>query len=105
MYNIEISKSAAKVRFFPHTAKQNAQKRPLCAQFRRFVQSNDFKLRFPCAHARIHKVFYPCYRCRLATLIENQYVTCDNEVTRVTRIGVFDLKIRIKTDKVLLTEP
>ena len=45
------------------------------------------------AHARIHRVFYPCNRCHLATLSENQYVTCDNEVTRVTTIGVFALNI------------
>ena len=41
------------------------------------------------AHARIHKVFYPCNRCHLATLLENQRVTCGNEVTRVTTNGVF----------------
>ncbi len=41
------------------------------------------------ARTRIHKVFYPCNRCHLATLLENQYVTCDNEVTRVTTNGVF----------------
>ena len=45
------------------------------------------------AHARIHKVFYPCNRCHLATLLENQRVTCGNEVTRVTRNGVFALNI------------
>ena len=32
----------------------------------------------------LHKVFYPCNRCHLATLSDNQYVTCGNEVTRVT---------------------
>ncbi len=32
------------------------------------------------AHARIHKVFYPCNRCHLATLLENQRVTCGNEM-------------------------
>ena len=45
------------------------------------------------AHARIHKVFYPCNRCHLATLLENQRVTCGNEVTRVTTNGVFALNI------------
>ena len=45
------------------------------------------------ARTRILKVFYPCNRCHLATLSENQYVTCDNEVTRVTTIGVFALNI------------
>ncbi len=40
------------------------------------------------AHARIHRVFYPCNRCHLATLLENQRVTCGNEVTRVTTNGV-----------------
>ena len=44
------------------------------------------------AHARIHKVFYPCNRCHLATLSENQRVTCDNEVTRVTTNDDFDAK-------------
>ena len=53
----------------------------------------DRSIRIPRAHARIHKVFYPCNRCHLATLSENQYVTCDNEVTRVTRNGVFALNI------------
>jgi len=43
--------------------------------------------------AHIHKVFYPCNRCHLATLSENQYVTCDNEVTRVTTNGDFALNI------------
>ena len=57
------------------------------------------------AHARIHKVFYPCNRCRLARLLENQRVTCGNEVTRVTTNGVFALKIRIKTSEVLLVKP
>ena len=41
------------------------------------------------AHARIHKVFYPCNRCHLATLLENQRVTCGNEVARVTTNGDF----------------
>ena len=45
------------------------------------------------AHARIHKVFYPCNRCHLATLLENQRVTCGNEVTRVTTNGDFALNI------------
>ena len=57
------------------------------------------------AHARIHKVFYPCNRCHLATLLENQRVTCGNEVTRVTTNGVFAPKIRIKTSEVLLVKP
>ena len=43
------------------------------------------------AHARIHKVFYPCNRCHLAILSDNQRVTCGNEVTRVTTNGVFAL--------------
>ena len=43
--------------------------------------------------ARIHKVFYPCNRCHLATLLENQCVTCGNEVTRVTTNGNFALNI------------
>jgi len=45
------------------------------------------------AHARIHKVFYPCNRCHLATPLENQRVTCGNEVARVTTNGVFALNI------------
>ena len=45
----------------------------------------------PRAHARNHKVFYPCNRCHLATLLENQCVTCGNEVTRVTTNGDFAL--------------
>ena len=53
----------------------------------------DRSIRIPRAHARIHKVFYPCNRCHLATLLENQRVTCDNEVTRVTRNGDFALNI------------
>ena len=53
----------------------------------------DRSIRIPRAHARIHKVFYPCNRCHLATLLENQRVTCGNEVTRVTTIGVFALNI------------
>jgi len=51
----------------------------------------DMSIRIPRAHARIHKVFYPCNRCHLATLLENQRVTCDNEVTRVTTNGDFSL--------------
>ena len=39
------------------------------------------------------KVFYPCNRCHLATLLENQRVTCGNEVTRVTTNGNFALNI------------
>ena len=50
-------------------------------------------IRIPRAHARIHKVFYPCNRCHLATLLENQRVTCGNEVTRVTTNGNFALNI------------
>ena len=53
----------------------------------------DRSIRIPRAHARIHKVFYPCNRCHLATLLENQRVTCGNEVTRVTTNGVFALNI------------
>jgi len=53
----------------------------------------DKSIRIPLAHARIHKVFYPCNRCHLATLSENQRVTCDNEVTRVTTNGDFLLNI------------
>ena len=49
----------------------------------------DRSIRIPCARTRIHKVFYPCNRCHLATLLENQRVTCGNEVTRVTTNGVF----------------
>ena len=49
----------------------------------------DRNIRIPRAHARIHKVFYPCNRCHLATLLDNQRVTCGNEVTRVTRNDVF----------------
>ena len=41
----------------------------------------------------LHKVFYPCNRCHLATLSDNQYVTCGNEVTRVTTNGDFALNI------------
>ncbi len=53
----------------------------------------DRSIRIPRAHARIHKVFYPCNHCHLATLLENQRVTCGNEVTRVTRKGDFALNI------------
>ena len=53
----------------------------------------DRSIRIPLAHARIHKVFYPCNRCHLATLLENQRVTCGNEVTRVTTNGDFALNI------------
>jgi len=53
----------------------------------------------------LYKVFYPCNRCHLATLFENQCVTCDNEVTRVTTNSVFALKIRIKMNEVLLAKP
>jgi len=51
------------------------------------------------AHVRIHKVFYPCNRCHLATLSDNQYVTCGNEVTRVTTNGVFAPKMSEKTNE------
>ena len=47
--------------------------------------------------------FKPCHRCHLATLLENQRVTCGNEVTRVTTIGGFDLKMSEKT--LLLAKP
>jgi len=53
----------------------------------------DRSISIPRAHARIHRVFYPCNRCHLATLLENQRVTCGNEVTRVTTNGVFALNI------------
>ena len=53
----------------------------------------DRSIRIPRAHVRIHKVFYPCNRCHLATLLENQRVTCGNEVTRVTTNGDFALNI------------
>ena len=53
----------------------------------------DRSIRIPCARTRIHKVFYPCNRCHLATLPENQCVTCGNEVTRVTTNGDFALNI------------
>ena len=53
----------------------------------------DRSIRIHRAHARIHKGFYPCNRCHLATLSENQRVTCGNEVTRVTRNGDFSLNI------------
>ena len=53
----------------------------------------DRSIRIPRAHARNHKVFYPCNRCHLATLFENQRVTCGNEVTRVTTNGDFALNI------------
>ncbi len=53
----------------------------------------DRSIRIPCAHTRIHKVFYPCNRCHLATLLENQRVTCGNEVARVTTNGNFALNI------------
>ncbi len=50
----------------------------------------DRSIRIPRAHARIYKFFYPCNRCHLATLLENQRVTCGNEVTRVTTNGDFE---------------
>lgn len=56
----------------------------------------DRSIRIPRMRTRIHKVFYPCNRCHLATLIENQRVTCDNEVATVTRNGVFALKMSEK---------
>ena len=49
----------------------------------------DRSIGIPRAHARIHKVFYPCNRCHLATLLKNQCVTCGNEVTRVATNAVF----------------
>ncbi len=49
----------------------------------------DRGISIPRAHARIHKVFYPCNRCHLAKLLGNQSVTCGKEVTRVTTNGVF----------------
>jgi len=45
------------------------------------------------ARVRIHKIFYPCNRCHLAKLSENQCVMCGNKVTRVTTNGVFALNI------------
>ncbi len=64
----------------------------------------DRSIRIPRAraHTRIHKVFYPCNRCHLATLLENQRVTCGNEVTRVTTKGDFALKMSEKRVKVPL---
>ena len=53
----------------------------------------DRSIRIPRAHVRIHKIFYPCNRCHLATLLENQRVTCGNEVTRVTTNGDFPHRI------------
>ena len=53
----------------------------------------DRSIGIPRAHARIRKVFYPCNRCHLATLPENQCVTCGNEVTRVTTNDDFALNI------------
>ena len=52
----------------------------------------DMGIRIPRAHAHI-KFFYPCNRCHLATLLENQRVTCGNEVARVTTNGVFAPKM------------
>ena len=62
----------------------------------------DKSIRIPRAHARIHKVFYPCNRCHLATLSDNQYVTCGNEVTRVATNADFALKMSEKRVKVPL---
>jgi len=33
----------------------------------------DMSIRIP--RARVHKVFYPCNRCRLAILFDNQAIT------------------------------
>ena len=55
---------------------------------------------------RIHKFFYPCNRCRLSILSENQCVTCGNEVTRVTTKGVFALNIHsTQRHRVLIISP
>ena len=61
----------------------------ICGITNKILVLFDRSIRIPRAHARIHKVFYPCNRCHLATLLENQRVTCGNEVTRVTRNGDF----------------
>ena len=61
--------------------------------FNKILVLFDRSIRIPRARARIHKVFYPCNRCHLATLLENQRVTCGNEVTRVTTNGDFALNI------------
>jgi len=65
----------------------------------------DRSIRIPRAHARIHKVFYPCNRCHLATLSDNQCVTCDNEVTRVATNAVFALKMSEKRVKGIVPLP
>ena len=68
----------------------------------------DRSIRIPRAHARIHKVFYPCNRCHLATLLENQRVMCGNEVTRVTTNGDFALNIhstQIQRHRVFIISP
>ena len=65
----------------------------------------DRSIRIPRAHARIHKVFYPCNRCHLATLSDNQYVTCGNEVTRVATNAVFALKMSEKRVKGIVPLP
>ena len=70
--------------------------------FNKMLVFFDRSIRIPRAHARIHKVFFPCNRCHLATLLGNQSVTCGNEVTRVTTKGVFALKISEKRVKVPL---
>ena len=57
--------------------------------FNKILVLFDMSIRIPLARARIHRVFYPCNRCHLAKLLENQRVTCGNEVTRVTTKGVF----------------
>ncbi|MBP3775582.1 MAG: hypothetical protein J6I37_01205 [Prevotella sp.] len=49
----------------------------------------DRSIRIPRAHARIHKVFYPCHRCRLAKLFDYQWVVGNNEAATVTTIGDF----------------
>ena len=65
----------------------------ICGITNKILVLFDRSIRIPRAHARIHKVFYPCNRCHLATPLDNQRVTCDNEVTRVTRNGDFFLNI------------
>ena len=69
-----------------------------CLPLSHYFHRKRIKRRFrsvgiPLAHVRIHKVFYPCNRCHLARLLENQHVTCGNEVTRVTTNGDFALNI------------
>ena len=54
-----------------------------------FVDDSMIHRAYLRTRTRIHKVFYPCNRCHLATLLENQRVTCGNEVTRVTEFLLF----------------